>query len=271
MKILIVIVVITLFVAATLGVIYWLRASGGNLSVQDYSEPLNGTQSASLDIDMEQGNLTIARLTGGEPLLVGGTLEYYENSGVPARTLTSINGRTTLALSAGAGRQPALRLPWGACIAGNDWMLHLNPIVSYDLNVRTGGGNMMIDLTGIPATRLVAETGGGNLEVHLPEGAADLHAAIKTGAGDVAVEVGRGTTGHSTVSAESGAGTVKIVLPPGPAVRVHVTSGAGSVVMDLNLLKIDDNTYQSVGYDSAEDQIEIAIHSGVGSVEVSTH
>lgn len=271
MKILIAVVLaIVLVVGIVLGVVFLFGRSGGSPLVQDYSEPLNGTEFASIDIDMEQGNLTIDRLTGGEPLLVGGTLEYYENSGTPARTLTSIDGRTTLALSAGAGRQPVLRLPWEACIAENDWMLHLNPVVSYGLDVHTGGGDMMIDLTGIPATRLAAETGGGSLEVHLPEGAAGLNATIKTGAGDVAVEVGEGPTGHNTVSAESGAGTVKILVPAGIAVRVLVTRGVGNVVVDLKLLKIDDYTYQTAGYESARDQVEITIHSGAGDVEVST-
>ncbi len=265
-----IVIVLVLVVAIALGVIYWLGAPAGSLLVEDFSKPLNGTRSATIDIDMGEGNLTVDSLTGGEPLLVGGTLEYFEESGPPAWTLTSINDEAALALRTGQNQRPRIRLPWAACTAENDWMLHLNPQVSYGVSAHTGRGNVTIDLSGIPVTGIASETGAGRVDIRLPENVTNLNAAIETGAGDVAVEVGKAAAGHNVLSAESGAGSVEIVVPRGVQVRVYATSIAGKVTVDSDLIRIDDNTYQSRGYDLAEDRIEITVHSGIGNVSVTT-
>ena len=49
-----------------------------NVLTQNLSEPLDGTKTARVDISTDIGNLTIDRLTSGEPLLASGTLQYVE-------------------------------------------------------------------------------------------------------------------------------------------------------------------------------------------------
>jgi predicted membrane protein len=78
-------------------------------------------------------------------------------------------------------------------------------------------------------------------------------------------------TGSSTVSANSGAGNVLVRLPGGIAARIHASAGMGKTLIDSQFNKIDDTTYQSAGYDSAADKIEITINSGAGNVTVETY
>jgi hypothetical protein len=241
-----------------------------NVLTYNLSEPLNGAKTATVEINTDSGNLTIDRLTGGEQLLVSGALQYFEKQGLPTTILSSSNGQATLTLKGGGSGWPWLRFPWAACIGAYEWQLHLNPTVSCDLTAHSGGGNVKLDLAGMAVTRLSAGTGGGNVEVVLPDHAANLSVTARTGGGNVTVEVGGGATGSNTIDAHSGAGNVAVHVPGAIAAKIHATSGLGKVIVDARFKQIDDNTYQSPGYDGAADRVEITVHSGAGKVSVST-
>ncbi len=236
---------------------------------QDLSEPLDGATTAKIDIHAGSGNLTIDRLTGGEPLLAGGTLQYLEKQGQPARTLSSINGQATFTLKGGSGEQPRLRLPWDACNGATEWQIHLNPTVSSDLTARSAGGNLKLNLAGMSLSRVMADTGGGNVDVILPDHAANLDVTAKTGGGSVTVEIGTGITGNNTINAGSGAGNVAVRVPSGIAARIHATSGLGKVIVDARFGETDKNTYQSPDYDGAANKVEITVNSGAGNVSIN--
>jgi hypothetical protein len=234
------------------------------------SEPLNGATAARVDINSDTGHLTIDRLTGGEQVLASGTLQYFEKQGLPTRTLSSSNGQATLTLRGGGSGQPWLRFPWAACGGAYEWQIHLNPTVSSDITAHSGGGNVKLDLAGMAITRVSADTGGGNMDVALPDNAANLSVAAKTGAGNVTVEIGSGMQGTGVVNANSGAGNVVVRIPSGIAARIHATSGLGKVIVDSRFSKTDKNTYQSSDYDSAVNKVEITAKSGAGNVSVNT-
>ncbi len=233
----------------------------GKLLTHTLSEPLSDTKTARFEVNTGSGNLTIDTLTGGEPLLAGGTLQYYENLGEPARTLVSFNGQTNLALKWNENGAP--------CTGAIEWLIHLNPTVPSDITARSGGGNVRLNLVSMSITHLAAETGGGNMDVVLPDNAAKLNVSAKTGGGNVTVEIGGGTTGSSTLIAGSGAGNVIVRIPSDIAARIHATTGLGKVVVASQFNKIDDKTYQSPGYESAANKIEITLTSGAGNVEVN--
>ncbi len=216
-----------------------LLASAGNVLTQELAEPLAGATSAKFDIYTGTGNLTIDTLTGGEPLLAGGTLKYLESLGEPARELVSFNGQSSLSLKWNENG--------GACLGAIEWLIHLNPTVPSDLIARSGGGNVNLNLAGMTLTRLETETGGGNVEVVLPENASNL-----------------------SVSAKSGAGNVVVTIPGGAAARITATTGLGVVNMDSRFTKIDDKTYQSADYDTAASKVELTLGTGAGNVEVKT-
>lgn len=237
--------------------------------IYNLSEPLGGATTAKVDINVGDGNLTIDRL-GGEQLLASGTLQYLENQGIPTQYVNRNNGQATLSLSASGRRHPWFHLPWRAGSGATEWQIHLNPNVQSDITAHSGGGNVKMNLSGMAITRVKADTGGGNMDVVLPDNAANLDVTAKTGAGDVTVGIGSGTTGSSIVNAHSGAGNVVVHVPTGIAARVHATSGLGKVIVDSQFKKLDKNTYQSPDYDVAAHKVDITIESGAGNVSVNT-
>lgn len=241
-----------------------------NVLTHNLSEPLDGIKTANVEINTDSGNLTIDRLTGGEQLLASGTLEYFEQQGLPTETLSSSNGQATLTLRGGGSERPWFRLPWAACIGAYEWQIHLNPAISSDITAHSGGGNVKLDLAGMTVTRVMADTGGGNMDVVLPDNAANLNVTAKTGGGNVSIELGSGATGSSGVNAHSGAGNVAVHVPSGIAAKIHATSGLGKVIVDPRFNKINDKTYQSPDYDGAANKVEITVDSGAGNVRIDT-
>jgi hypothetical protein len=234
------------------------------------SEPLNGATTVNVDIDAGNGNLSIDRLTGGEQVLASGTLQYLEKQGIPIRSVSTENGQASLTLKGGAGGRPWFHFPWDACNGATEWQVHLNPTVVSAITAHSDGGNVQLNLAGMTITRLSADTGGGNMDVVLPDNAANLNVAARTGGGNVTVEIGSGVAGSNNVSANSGAGKVLVRVPEGIAARVHASSGLGKVIVDSRFSKLDGNTFQSPDYDGAANKVEITVQSGAGEVRVST-
>lgn len=245
--------------------------SGSSVLTQNLSEPLGSATTAKIEIDPGDGNLSIDQITGGEQALATGTLQYLENQGQPIHTVDTTSGQAALTLKASRGEKPWISLPWDTCNGATEWQVYLNPRVTSDLAAHTDGGNVKLNLAGMVITNLRADTGGGNVEVILPEKTANLSATVKTGAGNVTVEIGKSITGSSTVSASSGAGNVMVRLPGGIAARIHTTSGMGKTMVDSRFDKVDDTTYQSSDYDSAAARVEITVSSGAGDVTIESN
>jgi hypothetical protein len=243
-----------------------------NVLTDNLSVPLNGTTTARVDINSGTGHLTIDPLAGDESLLASGTLQFLEKQGVPARSLDSGSGQSTLRVRAGEGGigQHWFRLPWEFCGGAYEWQVYLNPRISCDINAHSDGGNVKLDLAGMAVTHVAADTGGGNMEVVLPDNATDLSAAASTGGGNVTVEIGRGITGNSSVDAKSGAGNVVVRVPSGLAARVRADSGLGKVTVDPRFSTVDGHTYQTPDYEGAADKVEIIANSGAGNVSIIT-
>jgi hypothetical protein len=240
---------------------------GSSVLTQDLLEPLSGVKNAKVVIDPGDGNLTIDQLIHSEQELASGTLQYLENRGQPVHTVETTNNQAILTLKASGG-QPMRLLPWEACNGATDWHIHLNPKVTSDLTAHTDGGNIKLNLAGMVITHLLMDTGGGDMDVVLPDQAADLNATVKTGGGNITIEIGSDLTGSSTVSASSGAGNVMVRLPGNITARIHAASGMGKIIVDSRFSKVDDTTYQSPDYDSATDKVEITVESGAGNVTI---
>ncbi len=236
--------------------------------IENLSAPLDGARTAKVDINSGTGNLTIDPLPAGEHLLASGTLEYFEWQGPPIVAVRTEQGQATLLLQGQGGGLSWFRLPWAACSGATEWRIHLNPLISSDMTVHTGGGNVKLNVAGMAITRLLVDAGGGNLDLVLPDHAANLSVLARTGAGNVTIEIGRDLTGNNTLQATSGAGNVVVRVPSGLPAKVHASSGLGKVTVDPRLSKIDRSTYQSPGYDGAVDRVEITVHSGAGNVSV---
>ncbi len=244
--------------------------ANSNVRTQELAEPLGAVTAAQFDINAGTGNLTLDGLTGSEPLLAGGSLEYLEGQSLPDRSLITNNDQAVLKWAAVGALKTGFHFPWEASNGATEWQIHLNPKVAYDLTAYSGGGNVSLDLAGLTISKVNANTDGGNMEVILPDRTAGLSVTAKSGGGKVTVEIGSSITGGHTIEASSGAGNVTVRLHEGTAARIHITNGMGKAIVDSRFLKIDDKTYQSPDYDSAADRVEITADSGAGNVTIET-
>jgi len=240
-----------------------------NLLSDNLSAPLAGATTARIDINSGSGNLTIDELPENDQMLASGTLEYFEKQGKPTRSMTSEHGEAALTLKGASAGQAWFRFPWAACNGATQWQIHLNRMVS-DITAHTGGGNLKLNLAGMAVSHLSADAGGGNVDVVLPEHAANVCVAARTGGGNVTVDIGSDTAGSNTVDAESGAGNVVVKVPQGMAARVHAKTGLGKVMVESAFSRIDGHTYQLADYDAAAQKVEITASSGAGNVSVKT-
>jgi len=263
---------ITLFllVGAAAGFAHWRGTPDGRVLTYNLSEPLDGATTAKININSGTGHLTIDRLADGEQVLARGVLQYLGNQGLPGRSLDRSNGQASLALWGGNAGQSWFRLPWAACGGAYEWQINLNPMVSSDITAHSDGGNIKLSLAGMTVTRVSADTSGGNMDVVLPDNAANLSVAAKTGAGNITLDVGNGITGGNAIDANSGAGNLAVRIPGNIPARIHATSGLGKVIVDSRFTNTDKGTYQSPDYDDAANRVEITVHSGAGNVSLST-
>ncbi len=238
-------IILGLLLIAMVIITIWSNDMSGNLMTHTLSEPLDGMTTAKVSINPGDGNLEIDSLTGGEQILAGGSLQYFEKQGLPNRSVVIMNGQASFTLEPGGGRQPWFRLPWAAYNGATVWQIHLNPKVVTDLTAHSDGGNIKLNLAGTAVARVSADTGGGNIDLVLPDNAASL-----------------------TVTARTGAGNVTVELPGGVAARVRVSLGLGKAIIDPQLSQVDKNTYQTPGFDQAANRLEITAGSGAGNISI---
>ncbi len=261
----ILLIILLLLAAAVAGLTYLFVPATGSLQSMNLAEPLNDTASAEFSVDLGDGNLNLDGNSSDGGMLATGNLEYLENVGEPGLTVSTFNGHTQMSLTVGDG-QRWLKLPWSVCNGATEWTVTLNPSVVYEISAFTGGGNVKLNLAGLTVTKLNAESGGGNMEVTLPDNAENLAATVKTGAGKVNIQVGGSIKGSHTIEASSGAGEMNVLLPKGTVARVKVSMG--EVQVSPEFIKIDDSTYETAGYQSAVDRVEITVGSGLGKADV---
>jgi hypothetical protein len=106
--------------------------------------------------------------------------------------------------------------------------------------------------------------GGSSNTIDLSEVKAES-VKINTGASTLSLKVGDSV--NSSVIVEAGASSIKLNLPETVGVRMKIESGFSSQELPGFSL-INDNTYQSLNYDSKDKKIDIDITMGMTSLSV---
>ena len=135
-------------------------------------------------------------------------------------------------------------LPWDW--AGTlDWSCRLTDQVPLELDLEAGANETQLDLSALRVTELHVKTGASSTEIVLPAAAGYTHARI-----------------------EAGAAAIKVRVPEGVAARIRVGGALAGVDVDtLRFPRVGD-LYQSAGYDTAANRVEIEAETAVGSLSV---
>lgn len=176
----------------------------------------------------------------------------------------------------------------------NTWELTLSTKYSSEMNFELGACEADIDLGGIPITaltfkvgaasgiieftkvnpvrmrELVLEIGASSLEVENLGNANFENLKVSCGAASCDLDLRGDYKGESEIEIDVGVGSVDLVLPRGVAVDIEADEGLFSSIEFHNedLEEIDNDHYQSPGFDNAKDRIFLSIEVGIGSIDI---
>lgn len=200
-----------------------------------FSQPLEGVTSAEVEIDFGAGRLEVGSLPADSPNLAEGKgnpgleQDFQLRNGTGDLRLR-ISGRTAV---------------WPFTEGGLRLEADLHPTIPLDLAVKTGASVADLDLTDLKVTRLRLETGASRVDLRLPATAGTTEALVK-----------------------AGAARVTITIPIGVAARISESTGVGSFEIDQSRFPKVGGVYESTGYATAANRVDLRVESGVASVEV---
>ena len=129
------------------------------------------------------------------------------------------------------------------------WLVELSPDVDLDLRLNGGSGRCEADLRGLQLSGLDVDVGSGSIELSLP--------------------------GENTFDAviEGGSGALTISVPDDVGVRVVLESGSGSFRPGERFTlasgeRDDDGVWETGNWQTADEQIELRIDQGSGSMTI---
>ena len=191
--------------------------------------PLGGASEAGIRIQFGAGTLATRPAAAGN--LVDGTF----TGGVLHRLVGP--GRIELQQDTRYG------LPW--LDRASTWTVGLTAEVPLDLRIDAGAHKAVLDLRDLRVRGLELHTGASDTRVLLPRAA-----------------------GLTTVKAESGAASLTFEVPDGVAARIRTRMAISSMTIDQTRFPPSAGGYESAGFASAANRVEIDAQGGVGSLRV---
>ncbi len=177
----------------------------------------------------------------------------------------------------------------------NKWDIVLSTKYPIEIDFDIGACESDFELGGLPIEELVLNVGAADAtisfserneirlrEIDINAGACSLEMnmignanferfTINGGAGSFELDFRGEYNGVSTVDIEIGLGSADIVLPKGVAVQIHTDGSNWLSSIDIHnnrLDEVDDDVYESDGFDSADDKIILHVSVGLGSVDI---
>lgn len=214
------------------------RFAGGKLETQSASIPLDDIQQARIHLHHGAGRLEVSAgaMPGAllEGSFVGGVEQKLERSGFGANL--DLRTPSNMVFSA----WPGMRADEGL-----SWNLRLTHEIPLQLELETGASETRLDLRDLRVTELWLKTGVSSSTITLPAQA-----------------------GFTRVKVESGAARVELNVPEGVAGRIHVESGLADVQIDSSRFPAVSGGYETPGYESAANKVEIQVETGVAQVRI---
>jgi hypothetical protein len=207
------------------------------IQVEQVNVPLDGASRAHLRVNHGAGRLRISASKTPETLLEG---EFGGGLDISTRK----SGESLVATMRSPTQNWFNPFWWGPGIS-LDWTFNLVKDLPLKLEFDTGASDSRIDLSELLVTELNVKSGASSTEITLPASAGFTNARV------------------GTVAA-----SLRINVPPGVALKMRTVTGLGSVRVDRHRFPRREGYYQSDGFETAENKVELHIEIGVGSVDV---
>ncbi len=136
--------------------------------------------------------------------------------------------------------------PWTWWSGGRlEWDIRLNEGVRFDLEIETGASEGRLDLRRLQLDRFRLWCGATSVEVVMPERSGLTRAKVETGAASVSIEI-----------------------PRGVEARIRSSAGLADIKVDQGRFLRSGDGYQSAGFDTAENRLELELEAGMASIDV---
>ena len=255
----------------------------GPLQEKDETIPLDGTESANVDILFGAGDLEVYA-TDSDNLFVG-SFVYNVEAWEPKITQEG----DSLRIEQG-GDDDAWGWPDGSSSPRNEWRLEFSPDVLLDVDIKAGAGEGDLDLTGLQLERLNVDMGAGDFAVRFDEpsdtkmerltinagaGRIDIDAignvspqevVVQGGAGDIALDLTGEWSQSASVEVTAGVGSLALRLPAEVGVQVDVEGGLSSV--STTGLTRSGGDYVNDIYGDSEFELTVKITAGIGDIDL---
>ena len=221
------------------GIVFFDNQSQWTYESENFEIPLGNVEVATVSLDPVLGYLLIDELPKKSKVLLQGEVrpfsgeEFGKNvdfSGTRATIDLRTEGVIVAPFFGGWSNQPS-------------WDLSLHPEVVTDLIVDFGVGKVEFDLQDLQIGEIHVEQGIGQMIVLLP------------------------STDNMDINLDGGIGEIQVVIPEDVGVRFRASVGIGNVLVPSDYTR-DGDFYLSPGYAASENQIEMVIDLGIGSVQV---
>lgn len=216
--------------AIALGVWFLMGAFfGGSGPVEDVRIPLDGAAEGTVRVRFGAGELTTHVAAPG--MLVDG------------RFVGGVRQRRTGPGAVELEQDLDYGMPW--VDRRFDWSVGLSGEVPLNLQIEAGASRSTLDLSGTMTRNLVLKTGASQTRLIIPRAA-----------------------GATTVRAETGAASLTVEVPNGVAARIRTRMALGSNQVDEAAFPRSGDGFESPGYATATNRVDLDISGGVGSVRI---
>ncbi len=221
------------------GIVFFDNQPQRTYASENFEIPLGNVEEATISLDPALGYLLVDALPKGSNMLLRGEVRPFSGEEI-GKTVDISGTRATIDLRT----EGVIVAPFfGGWSNQPSWDLSLHPGVFTYLIVDFGVGKAELDLQDLQIGEIHVEQGIGQMILLLP------------------------STDNMEINLDGGIGEIQVVIPEDVGVRLRAGVGIGNVLVPSDYTR-DGDFYLSPGYAAAENQIEIVIDLGIGSVQV---
>ncbi len=227
-------------VLMTLGAsILWTTLRRADVVQETLVVPFEGGERARIKLQYGAGKLTVHGDPGASDLIAGNF------SGGVEHVVRQEGDTTVVTLRSPVRHAGIWPWNWWEGKGQRKWSVGISDRVPLELELETGACDAYLNLGPLRVTRLRLQTGASSTILRLPEQA-----------------------GHTDVRIESGAASIEVRVPEGVAARISARGGLASNTVDTARFPRNGGIYQSLDYERASNRADIAVETGVGSVDI---
>ncbi len=227
------------------------------------SEPIGETRSATIALDLPPMPTTLTALEANAALFEA-SITYIRNYKYQVYTNVLNDTFITLADRDGAG---FFFYPSAADQQAGRWDIALAPGIPLNLVIKASSSPVQLDLRALTLRSLALKARSGSVELILPERAPQLKGELEAGSGSFLLHVPAGAA--ADLYLEGGAGAITVVLEENCAFQLVLENkGSGSLTVPPTLIKMDEVTWETANFATANRRVTLTLDQDSGAVEL---